>query len=177
MIVCSILEEEDKGINLGAVNYLTKPILEDDLVVALERLTSSGTIQDILVVDDDIDDLRLVQTILQEHGNFQVRLAQGGPEGLVAIQTKPPQVLILDLLMPELDGFTLLETIREEPSWRDIPVIILSAGDLTEEQQNRLNEYSLNLLHKEGLKGSDLLKSVEEELKRIEAGRLKEKDL
>jgi CheY-like chemotaxis protein len=134
----------------------------------------NGAIQDILVVDDDLDDLHLVQTILQEHGNFQVRLAQGGPEGLVAIQTKPPQLLILDLMMPDLDGFTLLETIREESSRRDIPVIILSSGDLSEEQQNRLNEFSLHLLHKEGLKGSDLLESVEKELKRIEAGRKKE---
>jgi CheY-like chemotaxis protein len=143
-------------------------------VAALDRLSGVAAIQDILVVDDDLDDLRLVQKILQEHGDFQVRLAQGGPEGLVAIQTKPPQLLILDLLMPELDGFTLLETIREEPFWRDIPVIILSAGDLTEEQQSRLNEFSLNLLHKEGLKGADLLKSVEDELKRIEAGKMKE---
>jgi signal transduction histidine kinase/CheY-like chemotaxis protein/PAS domain-containing protein len=176
VIVCSIIEDEDKGFNLGAVDYLTKPILEEDLVLTLERLAGEGAALDILVVDDDNDDLRLIKTILQDHGNFQVRLAQGGPEGLVAIQTKPPQVLILDLLMPELDGFTLLETIREEPSWRDIPVIILSAGELSEEQQNHLKEFSLNLLHKEGLKGSDLLKSVEEELKRIEAGRWKEKD-
>jgi signal transduction histidine kinase/CheY-like chemotaxis protein/PAS domain-containing protein len=174
VIVCSIIEDQDKGISLGAVDYLTKPILEDDLVVALERLAVNGAIQDILVVDDDLDDLHLVQTILQEHGNFQVRLAQGGPEGLVAIQTKPPQLLILDLMMPDLDGFTLLETIREESSRRDIPVIILSSGDLSEEQQNRLNEFSLHLLHKEGLKGSDLLESVEKELKRIEAGRKKE---
>jgi CheY-like chemotaxis protein len=129
-----------------------------------------GTIQDVLVVDDDRDDLRIVKRILEEQGNYQVRLALGGAEGLVAIQNKPPQVLILDLLMPELDGFTLLETIREEPAWRDIPVIIFTTGDLPLEQRNRLAEFSQKLLSKEGLNETELLESIENALKRIGSG-------
>ena len=170
VVVCSIVEELEKGINLGAVDYLTKPILEEDLAGALNRLDWEGTIQDVLVVDDDRDDLRIVKRILEEQGNYQVRLALGGAEGLVAIQNKPPQVLILDLLMPELDCFTLLETIREEPAWRDIPVIIFTTGDLPLEQRNRLAEFSQKLLSKEGLNETELLESIENALKRIGSG-------
>ena len=171
VVVCSIVEEQNKGINLGAVDYLTKPILEEDLAGALDRLNGEGMIQDVLVVDDDQEELSLVRRILEEHGNYRVKLALGGAEGLDAIRSKPPQVLILGLLMPDLDGFTLLETVWEEPAWRDIPVIILTAGDIPLEQQQRLSEFSEKLLSKEGLNETELLESIENALKRIDSGK------
>jgi CheY-like chemotaxis protein len=121
----------------------------------------------VLVVDDDPDDLRLVQKILHKNSQFQVRLAQGGPAGLAAIHSKPPHAVILDLFMPELDGFTLLETMRANPALRDIPVIIFTAGDLTEEQQQRLAEFSQMMLHKGLIKEEELLSSIEHALKRF----------
>ena len=167
VIICSIIEDQAKGFSLGAADYLTKPILEEDLIGALNRLNGDGSIQDVLVVDDDPDDLRLIQKILLKNSQFQVRLAQGGPAGLAAIHSKPPHAVILDLFMPELDGFTLLETMRANPAFRDIPVIIFTAGDLTEEQQQRLAEFSKMMLHKGLIREEELLSSIEHTLKRF----------
>jgi CheY-like chemotaxis protein len=167
VVICSILENQEKGFNLGAVGYLTKPILEDDLVKALGRLNGDGSIHEVLVVDDDVDDLRLVEKILKEGSNFRVRLAHGGPEGLVAIQTQPPHAIILDLFMPELDGFGLLENVRSDPRLREIPVIIFTAGDLNEAQRDRLSEFSQMMLYKSSFKEEELLTSIKHVLKRL----------
>jgi CheY-like chemotaxis protein len=167
VVICSILETQEKGFSLGAVGYLTKPILEDDLVKALGRLNGDGSIQEVLVVDDDMDDLRLVEKILKAGGNYRVRLAHGGPEGLVAIHTQPPHAIILDLFMPELDGFGLLENVRSDSKLRDIPVIIFTAGDLSETQRDRLSEFSQAMLYKSSFKEQELLISIEHALKRL----------
>jgi CheY-like chemotaxis protein len=167
VVICSILENQEKGFSLGAVGYLSKPILEEDLIKAINRLNGDGSIQEILVVDDDLDDLRLVQKILQEKSNYRVRIAHGGPEGLAAIQTHPPNAIILDLFMPEIDGFALLETARGDPKLAEIPVIIFTAGDLNEEQRIRLAEFSNKMLHKSNFKEEDLLISLETALRKL----------
>jgi len=167
VIVCSILEDLEKGFNLGAIDYLAKPILEEDLVKSLNRLNRDGSVKDVLVVDDDPDDLRLVKRILEERSNCKVRTALGGPEGLVAIQTKPPQAIVMDLFMPDVDGFTILETVREETALRDIPVIIFTAGGLTDDQIERLDDFAKNMLNKATFTEDELLSSIDQALKRL----------
>jgi GAF domain-containing protein/CheY-like chemotaxis protein len=105
VIICSILEERSKGFSLGAFDYLVKPILEDDLVNALDRLNLDGTIREVLVVDDDPEDLRLVYRIFQDRDDYQITLAEGGHQALVAIRSRRPHAIVLDLFMPGLDGF------------------------------------------------------------------------
>ena len=169
VIICSIVENQEKGFSLGAVGYLTKPLLQDDLLKALDRLNVDGALRDILLIDDQPDDLRLVQRLLQQQGGYHVRLANGGIEGLVAIQSQPPQAIILDLFMPDLDGFSILETLRSDPALAQIPVIILTAGDLTEQQHARLTEFSKSLLHKSSFKESELLGSLDSLLGKMKA--------
>jgi GAF domain-containing protein/CheY-like chemotaxis protein len=169
VIICSILEDQEKGFSLGATDYLTKPILEEDLVGALSRLNGDGSIHEVLVIDDDENDLRLVQRILQKDERYHVGLARGGAEGLVALRTFKPQAVILDLFMPGVDGFTLLETMRADPGLRDVPVIIFTAGelnDLSADQQKRLAQFSQNMLRKGVFKETDLLVSIEKALSR-----------
>lgn len=169
VIICSIVADHEKGFSLGAADYLTKPILQDDLLKALTRLNHDGSIHDILVIDDDPNDLRLVQKILDQEGHFSVRLAEGGPAGLVAIHTQKPDAIILDLLMPELDGFSLLETLRADPGLREIPVVIFTAGELTGEQKERLAEFGKHLLHKGMFKEEELLKNIRQALERYKS--------
>lgn len=166
VIICSILEQHEKGFSLGAVDYLTKPILEEDLVNALSRLDAGDGIQEILVIDDDPDDLHLVEKILQLHGQYHLTTARGGMEGLAALKTFRPHAIILDLFMPGLDGFTLLESIRSDPSFRDVPVIIFTAGDLTEEQRNYLSKFSADMLNKGLLTEDELLSTIHSSLER-----------
>ena len=105
VIICSIMEQADKGFSLGAADYLVKPILEEDLVSALDRLNRDGTIHEVLVIDDDPNDLRLIEKILSQHGQYKPILAEGGRKGWEAINRKTPHAIILDLFMPEMDGF------------------------------------------------------------------------
>jgi PAS domain S-box-containing protein len=169
VIVCSILDQADRGFSLGATDYLVKPILEEDLVQALDRLNRDGSIRDILVIDDDPDDLRLIEKIVDQHGNFKTRIADGGRKGWEAIHTRPPDAIILDIFMPDMDGFTILEKMRENPALREIPVLVVSGGGLTDEQQNQLSDLGRRLITKGSLKEKELIASIEHALNR--AGR------
>jgi signal transduction histidine kinase/DNA-binding response OmpR family regulator len=167
VIICSILEDQDKGFSLGAADYLVKPILEEDLVHSIRRINQDDSIHKILVVDDDADDLRLVQKILEQEGNYIVELAQGGQEALVRLEEEPPHAIILDLYMPGLDGFSLLDTVRANPRIRDIPVIIFSGGDLDEDQRKKLAQAGQEILQKSLFTEDELLSTLERSLRRF----------
>jgi signal transduction histidine kinase/DNA-binding response OmpR family regulator len=167
VVICSIVEQADKGFSLGAADYLVKPILQEELVHALDRLNKDGTIHDVLVIDDDPNDLRLIEKILNEHGEYKPILAQGGRRGWEAINTKVPHAIILDIFMPEMDGFTILEKLRENPKLRDIPVLVVSGGGLTNEQQQQLSDFGQRLITKASLNEGELIESIENALNRI----------
>ena len=168
VIVCSIIEDLEKGFNLGATDYLVKPILEDDLVNALDRLNADGSIRDVLVIDDNPDDLRLIGKILTDDGRYKAILAEGGRMGWDIISSgKPPHAVILDLFMPEVDGFKILENMQASQKLRDIPVIVISGMDLSTEQKNQLNEFGQRLLSKGSFNEKELLTSIQRSLERV----------
>src|SRR6185503_17856121 len=167
VVICSIMEQADKGFSLGAADYLVKPILQEDLVHALNRLNKNGKIHDVLVIDDDPNDLRLIEKILNEHGQYNPILAQGGRKGWEAINSRMPHAIILDIFMPDMDGFTILEKLRENPSLRDIPVLVVSGGGLKNEQQQQLSNFGQRLITKASLNGGELIESIENALNRI----------
>jgi signal transduction histidine kinase/CheY-like chemotaxis protein len=167
VIICSILEEEEKGFSLGAADYLVKPFLQDDLTNAISRLDYDDEIRDVLVVDDDPDDLRLIQKILANETSFRVTLAEGGQKGWEEIREKCPDIIILDLFMPDMNGFALLDKLRTDPKLSEIPVIVLSGADLTPDQYKQLTEFSKNLLTKSLLRENELLNTIESNLIRL----------
>ncbi len=168
VIICSIVEELEKGFNLGATDYLVKPILEEDLVNALDRLNTDGSIRDVLVIDDNPDDLRLIGKILTDDGRYKAILAEGGRVGWDIISSgKPPHAVILDLFMPEMDGFKILENMQASEKLRDIPVIVISGMELTAEQKNQLNEFGQRLLSKGSFNEKELLTSIQRSLERV----------
>ncbi|MCC6298540.1 MAG: GAF domain-containing protein [Anaerolineales bacterium] len=164
VVICSIVEQTDKGFNLGAADYLIKPILEEDLIHAIKRLDKKGEIRNILVIDDNADDRRLIQKILGDSGTYEIAVANGGRQGWDAIKANPPHAIILDLFMPDLDGFAVLEKLRDDPTLRNLPVLVISGGGLTPEQQQQLQEFGKRLLLKGTLKEGDLISSVEQAL-------------
>jgi len=133
----------------------------------LDRLNKDGTINTVLVIDDDLNDLRLIEKILTEHSKYKTILAEGGRKGWELINNNPPDAIILDIFMPEMDGFTILEKLRDEPKLRDIPVLVVSGGGLTNEQHQQLADYGQRLITKGSLKEDDLIESIESALKRI----------
>ena len=167
VIVCSIVEDEEKGFSLGAADYLVKPILEDDLLAALDRLNGDGSIREVLVIDDDPNDLRLLGKMISEQGKYRTILAEGGPTGWNTITAKAPHAIVLDLFMPELDGFTILEQLRSDIKLRSIPVIVITGADLTVEQQKQLDNLGQRLLQKSSLQAKELIATIEDVLRRV----------
>lgn len=169
VIVCSILEENEKGFSLGAAEYLLKPILEVDLLNALSRLNNENNIHNVLLIDDDPDDLRLVAKIL-ENGGYNAEQAQGGDDGWAQIVNHKPDAIILDLFMPDMNGFMILENLRSDPELCDLPVIIVTGADLSTDQRDHLSEFSKNLLQKGSFDEKELLSVLERTLMRIKLG-------
>ncbi len=167
VVVCSIVEDEEKGFSLGAADYLVKPVLEEDLLSALDRLNGDGSIREVLVIDDDPNDLRLLGKMLAEQGRYKAILAEGGPAGWNSIKSKPPHAIVLDLFMPEMDGFTILEQLRKDEKLRDIPAIVITGADLTSEQQKQLDSLGQRLLQKSSLREKDLISLIENTLQRV----------
>lgn len=168
VVICSILEEEEKGFSLGATNYLVKPFVQDDLLQAINRLNQDGVMRNILVIDDDPEDLRLAQKIIEDNDAYRAILAQGGDQGLQILQENVPDIILLDLFMPGTDGFLVLEKLRTDPQLSAIPVIILTGADLKPEQHRMLAEFGKQMLTKSMLKENELLNTIEAALNRLQ---------
>ncbi|MBI5932234.1 MAG: GAF domain-containing protein [Chloroflexi bacterium] len=168
VIVCSIIEDREKGFSLGAADYLVKPIIEDDLLNSLDRLNSDGRIHDVLVVDDNPDTLRLIEKMMSRHGQYRAITVRGGNEGWTVIQTRPPQAVILDLFMPDMNGFEILEKMRADEKLRDVPVIIVTSGELTVEQARQFQEFGQRMIQKSALNEKQLIQTLERTLQRAQ---------
>jgi signal transduction histidine kinase/CheY-like chemotaxis protein len=164
IIICSIQEDEEKGISLGAADYLVKPFLDADMVNSLNHLNHDGTIRKVLIIEDNENDQELVQKMLQESSEYQVTTARTGREGWNIILDDQPDIIILDLFLPDLSGFAILERIRSDEHLFEIPVIILTAADLTADQYAQLREFNNMLISKSFLTKKMLLQKLEETL-------------
>ncbi len=148
IIVCSIVSDRDKGLSLGVTDYLVKPIMEQELLDSLERLSKDTEApQQVMVVDDSATDRQLLQRILEGAG-YQVTTAMGGMEAVSMIDERLPDLLVLDLMMPEMDGFAVLETLRSNKATRQLPVVVVTAKELTVEERELLNAEVAALLEK-----------------------------
>jgi signal transduction histidine kinase/DNA-binding response OmpR family regulator/putative methionine-R-sulfoxide reductase with GAF domain len=167
VIICSILENLERGYSLGAVDYLTKPILENDLANALQRLVGFETVRKVLLIDNAVEDWPVFEKVFNTKAGYTLRTAQTGMAGLIELQTDPPDVVILNLFVSDPDGFTILETIRSEPSLKDVPTILLTERELDETQQAQLAGFSKQLIQKNMLTNTELLKALENQLKKL----------
>ena len=169
VVVCSIVEDEEKGFSLGAADYLVKPVLEDDLLASLDRLNGDGSIREVLVIDDDPNDLRLLGKMVSEQGRYKAILAEGGQAGWNTITSKAPHAIVLDLFMPGMDGFTILESLRNDRKLKELPVIVITGADLTTEQRKQLDNLGQRLLQKSSLREKELIATIENALQRVRA--------
>jgi PAS domain S-box-containing protein len=157
IIVVSILDQKSTGFALGAADYLVKPVSREALVRALRRqLAPVARPQRILVIDDNPHDLQLVSELLGSVG-FQPLHADGGKQGLLMAREQSPDAVLLDLMMPEVDGFEVLRNMKQDNALRSIPVFILTAKDLSSEETEVLSREAQALLRKSGPWKEDLL--------------------
>jgi GAF domain-containing protein/CheY-like chemotaxis protein/HAMP domain-containing protein len=171
VIMASIVADQGRGFSLGASDYLVKPILEQDLLAALKRINGEGTERTVLIIDDEADNIRLIRRVLEGDAHYRVFEAQGGRAGLEAVKNLRPHIIVLDLMMPEMDGFDVLTALKSDPETRDIPVIVVTAKDITEADRERLNGHIGALLRKGPLTESELLQDVSRVLQRAQQHR------
>ncbi|MBN8620958.1 MAG: pyridoxal-phosphate dependent enzyme [Anaerolineae bacterium] len=128
--------------------------LDSAIRILDEQVTS------ILVVDDNPSDRRLIRKLLQRYKRYRIHEAASGREALSLIRDHQPDLVISDLTMPEMDGFTLLETLRNDPATAHIPVVVVSAKALTEADARFLNQYSSSVWSKAGFDTSALVEHI-----------------
>jgi CheY-like chemotaxis protein len=147
VIVTTIVDEPHKGMALGAADYLTKPIDRERLLRTLGRYVTAGRKPRVLVVEDDAAQRQVVRTALEPEG-YTVDEAQDGHEGLERLRAVIPNVIVLDLLMPGMDGFEFAAALQAHQAWRWIPVIVVTAKDLTADDRRRLESGVAKILLK-----------------------------
>jgi CheY-like chemotaxis protein len=137
VVLMSIVDEKNRGYALGAADYLVKPVDRSKLVETLKSICGS-TARHVLLVDDDEVVRRSVRQALEPIG-WQVTEAENGQLAVDSLIYAKPDVIILDLMMPKMDGFEFMDELRSRPAWQDIPVVVITAKDLTEQDRDRLN--------------------------------------
>jgi signal transduction histidine kinase/DNA-binding response OmpR family regulator len=149
VIMISIEDRKEMGFALGATDFMTKPIDADRLVTMLAKYRDDKGGAPVLVVEDDPAIREMIRRTLEKAG-FKVFEAENGRVGLQRLaQIRPqPQIIVLDLMMPEKDGFEFLEDMRRNESFRGITTIVVTAKDLTEADRRRLNGHVLKVLQK-----------------------------
>ncbi|MGQ9600688.1 MAG: response regulator, partial [Anaerolineae bacterium] len=167
VIMCTIVSEEGRGITLGAADYLVKPILEQDLVLALERLDHEEEVNRVLIVDDQPKDRNLLRRIIESQPGYEVLEASSGQEAILLVRQQRPNIIILDLLMPEVDGFAVLEALKMDQVTRSIPIIVVTAKELTDEDRRLLNNRIEVLIQKGALQQGELLEEVAAALRKM----------
>jgi signal transduction histidine kinase/ligand-binding sensor domain-containing protein/CheY-like chemotaxis protein len=147
VIMLTIADNRTIGFALGASDYITKPIERERLVRILNKYRRDTETCAVLVVDDDRSMREVTRRVLEKEG-WVVSEAENGLLALDRIHECLPSLIILDLIMPEMDGFEFLEHLHQRPDWRAIPVIVSTAKDITEEDHRRLQGYVEKILEK-----------------------------
>jgi GAF domain-containing protein/CheY-like chemotaxis protein len=159
VVIVTIVDEQRRGIALGAAGYLTKPIDRERLIEIVSRFRVVDAPGNVLVVEDDEDQRQLMRAILGARG-WSVREAANGRLALDAIRAELPDVILLDLMMPEMDGFELVAALQANAAWRAIPVVVVTALDLTAEDRQRLNGGVEQILSKHAFPPAELMARV-----------------
>jgi threonine synthase len=136
---------------------------EEGLLTSLDRL--DNRVQRIAIIEDDDDARRLLRRVLQARGEYQIYEAAGGRQGIELVRQYRPDLVLLDLMMPEVDGFEVLDTIRADPDLADMRVIVITAKTLTAGERRRLSDQIELLLQKGSFLDDDLLEEILETLK------------
>jgi signal transduction histidine kinase/CheY-like chemotaxis protein len=159
VILVTIVDERARGFALGATDYMVKPIDRERLAGVLRTICGDRPAPHILVIEDDEDTRSVIRQTLERAG-WSVAQAEHGRRGLERVAERRPDVIVLDLMMPEMNGFDFLDALRENPEWRRIPILVLTAMDVTDEDRRRLNGEVERILQKGASAREQLLDEI-----------------
>jgi PAS domain S-box-containing protein len=161
VVMLTIVDEKNKGYALGASEYVTKPIDRGRLRTLLARFCTPGAPKRALVVEDDRDVRRWLHQVLEREG-WEVDEAIDGQQALEHLAGSPVDVILLDLMMPRMDGFEFLAERKKNLALAKIPVIVVTAADLTDDDRRRLNGGVLHIIQKAAQTRDQLLAELRE---------------
>jgi adenylate cyclase len=164
------VEEKNRGYALGAVDYMVKPIDRGRLRALLSRYREAATAGRALVIEDDPDTRAWVCRRLREEG-WTVAEAENGRVALARLAETPVDMVLLDLMMPEMDGFEFLDELRRTEAGHRTPVVVVTAADLSDRDHQRLNGGVLRVLQKGSHSRDELLSELHELLAAYRPGR------
>jgi signal transduction histidine kinase/CheY-like chemotaxis protein len=159
VIMITILDEHRRGVALGAAGYLTKPIDRERLTRMIGRFRVPARQTRVLMVEDDGTQRERLRGWLEDE-QWVVQEAANGRDALALLQNGRPDVILLDLMMPEMDGFAVVAALQKEPRWRDIPVVVVTARDLDAADRERLNSGVQSVMVKETFRPVELVERI-----------------
>ena len=159
VIMLTMVDDKNIGFALGATDYLTKPIDRSRLAAILGRYRCGEGGCGVLLVEDDEATREMMRALLAREG-WNVTEASNGRVALERMQAARPDLILLDLMMPEMDGFEFAHRLRERPEWHSVPVIVLTAKDITDADRLRLNGYVEKIVQKGAWDQTALLREI-----------------
>jgi CheY-like chemotaxis protein len=159
VIMMTIVDDKNMGFALGAADYFTKPIDWQRLSNAVKKHRRSAASETVLVVEDDGPTREMLRRTLEKEG-WKVAEAVNGREGLERVVTEVPAMILLDLMMPEMDGFKFMQELRNRPDCRTVPVIVITAKDITAEDRRRLSGEVSKIVQKDSMSREQLMLEV-----------------
>ena len=146
VIIHSIIDNKPLAISLGAIDVIAKPAEPKRLLSLVQRASGSGE-RFVLVVDDNEDFTLAVKKLLEMEG-FKVEIANTGAKAFEILGKSTPSIIFLDLVMPQMDGFDVIQRLQRDETWKKIPVVVLSGKELTSEEWEKLNAYAKDFVKK-----------------------------
>lgn len=148
VVMVTMLQDREMGFSLGASDYLMKPVEADQLLAVLRKYhPQSDAPGTVLLVEDDPSTREVLRRFLQKE-KWSVLEAENGRQGLELLAAGKPSIILLDLMMPEMDGFEFVQQLHAKAEWMMLPVIVVTAKELTKEDRTRLNGHVQRIMHK-----------------------------
>ena len=159
VVMLTMVDDQQMGYALGASDYMIKPIDRDRLATMLRRYRCADPPCSLLLVEDDEDTRAMMRRMLEREG-WLVEEAENGRVALEKAAQKAPELVLLDLMMPEMDGFQFIDAFRRDARWKEVPVIVVTAKELALEEKRRLAVKVDTILQKEAFGRAELLQQV-----------------
>ena len=162
-VMVTMVDNRSMGYALGASEFITKPVSREHLASVLAKYRCEDPPCPLLLVEDDADVRELLRRMLEQEG-WSVMEADNGRVALERLESSTPELVVLDLMMPEMDGFEFLYEFRKNPRWREVPVIVATAKHLTEQDRRRLSGQVEQILQKGAYSREELLQQVRDQI-------------
>jgi signal transduction histidine kinase/CheY-like chemotaxis protein len=164
VIMLTMVDDPARGVALGAADYVTKPVNRRRLTRILKKYSCANPPCPILLVEDDPATRSMMRTLLEKAGCV-VTEAENGEIALASMARARPSLIFLDLMMPVMDGFEFADIVRAHAEWQSIPIVVVTAHDLTGDERRRLNGYVETVIQKSGLSREELMLQVRDTLR------------